>query len=97
MAELEAIGTLIQKYNFIDTTKYFIIAVDALGNGISTSISNSDNPDSVFYNLTIDDMVNANYLLLLNHFNIKRYLLQLRINGQHASFPDGSNVSGFSK
>jgi len=68
----EAIGTLIQKYNFIDTTKYFIIAVDGLGNGISTSISNSDNPDSVFYNLTIDDMVNANYLLLLNHFNIKK-------------------------
>ncbi|HQF43546.1 MAG TPA: alpha/beta fold hydrolase [Ignavibacteriaceae bacterium] len=68
----EAIGTLINKYNFIDTNKYFIIAIDALGNGVSSSISNSDQPDSVFYSLSISDMVNANYRLLTEHFKLKK-------------------------
>lgn len=68
----EAIGILINKYKFIDTTKYFIIAVDALGNGVSSSISNSDKPDSVFYSLSISDMVNANYRLLTEHFKLKK-------------------------
>ncbi|MFN3695433.1 MAG: hypothetical protein ACK4UV_10530, partial [Ignavibacterium sp.] len=36
----EAIGRLIRKYQFIDTTKFLIIAVDALGNGVSSSPSN---------------------------------------------------------
>jgi homoserine O-acetyltransferase len=68
----EAIGTLIQKYKFIDTTKYYIIAVDALGNGISSSISNYSFDDSVFYNITITDMVNANYFLLTQQLKIKK-------------------------
>ncbi len=68
----EAIGTLIQKYKFIDTTKYYIIAVDALGNGISSSISNYKFDDSVFYNITITDMVNANYFLLTQQLKIKK-------------------------
>ena len=68
----ESIGTLINKYKFIDTTKYFIIAADALGNGISSSISNSTAPDSVFYSLTISDMVKTNYMLLTEHFNLKK-------------------------
>ena len=34
------VGRLIQKYTFLDTTKYFIIAIDALGNGVSSSPSN---------------------------------------------------------
>jgi homoserine O-acetyltransferase len=68
----EAIGTLIQKYKFIDTTKYYIIAVDALGNGISSSISNYELDDSVFYNITITDMVNANYSLLTQQLKIKK-------------------------
>jgi homoserine O-acetyltransferase len=67
-----AIGTLLEKYNFIDTTKYFVIAVDALGNGVSSSISNSNLPDSVFYSLSISDMVKSNYLLLTKHFNLKK-------------------------
>ena len=36
------IARLIQKYSFLDTTKYFIIAIDALGNGVSSSPSNYD-------------------------------------------------------
>ncbi len=68
----EAIGTLLQKYKFIDTTNYFIIAVDALGNGVSSSISNYEYDDSVFYDITITDMVNANYILLTQYLKIKK-------------------------
>lgn len=68
----EAIGTLITKYKFIDTTKYYIIAVDALGNGISSSVSNYAFDDSVFYNITITDMVNSNYILLTQKLKIKK-------------------------
>ena len=37
----EHIFGLIDKYNFIDTTSFCIILIDALGNGVSTSPSNS--------------------------------------------------------
>lgn len=37
----EHIFGLIDKYNFVDTSTYCIILVDALGNGVSTSPSNS--------------------------------------------------------
>lgn len=65
----EAIGRLIRKYQFIDTTKYFIIAVDALGNGVSSSPSNYP---AKFPEITIKDMINAQYVLLKNHFNLKK-------------------------
>jgi homoserine O-acetyltransferase len=68
----EAISTLLQKYKFIDTTNYFIIAVDALGNGVSSSVSNYEFDDSVFYNISITDMVNANYILLTQKLKIKK-------------------------
>ncbi len=38
----EHIFGLINKYNFIDTARYCIIAVDALANGVSSSPSNSE-------------------------------------------------------
>ncbi len=67
----EGIATLIQKYSFVDSSKYFIIAIDALGNGISSSPSNYEYEDSVFNNLTICDMVNSQYKLLTEILNIK--------------------------
>jgi homoserine O-acetyltransferase len=66
----ENIGTLLSKYRFIDTTRYFVIAVDALGNGISTSPSNY-NDDTVFDSLTIKDMVNSQHKLLTENFKLK--------------------------
>ena len=51
---------------FIDTTKYYIIAVDALTNGVSSSPSNSIS----FPDVTVKDMVNSQYVLLVNHLNI---------------------------
>lgn len=64
----EAIGSLIEKRNFIDTSKYFIIAFDALGNGVSTSPSNY--PDS-FPAITIRDMVNSQFIVLSDNLGIK--------------------------
>ncbi len=64
----EGIASLINKFNFIDTNKYFIISIDALGNGISTSSSNYryDYPE-----ITIRDMVNAEYKFLTKNLGFK--------------------------
>ncbi|OGU73632.1 MAG: hypothetical protein A2V93_09170 [Ignavibacteria bacterium RBG_16_34_14] len=64
----EAIGNLITKHNFIGTNKYFIIAIDALGNGSSTSPSNYDTD---FPQITIRDMVNTQCKLLDESLGIK--------------------------
>lgn len=64
----EAIGRLIRKYQFIDTTKYFVIAIDALGNGVSSSPSNYK---INFPPISIRDMINSEYFLLTKHLNLK--------------------------
>lgn len=67
----EAIATgLIEKRNFIDTSKFYIIAFDALGNGVSSSPSNYDYDE--FPPITIKDMVNVQYLVLTKHFGFKK-------------------------
>jgi homoserine O-acetyltransferase/O-succinyltransferase len=49
----------------IDTTKYYVIAIDALGNGVSSSPSNSRlQPRMSFPKFTIRDMVNTQHELL---------------------------------
>jgi homoserine O-acetyltransferase len=50
----------------MDTTALYIIAVDALTNGVSSSPSNSEN----FPAVTIHDMVNSQYQLLTKHLSI---------------------------
>jgi len=67
----EDISTLITKHSFVDSTKYFIIAIDALGNGVSSSPSNYEYDDTVFNNLTISDMVNSQYKFLTEIVGIK--------------------------
>ncbi|MCK7524298.1 MAG: alpha/beta fold hydrolase [Ignavibacteriales bacterium] len=68
----ENVGRLIEKYRFIDTTKYFIIAIDALGNGISTSPSNYNvYKIKTFPEISIRDMVNSQYKMLTEVFNLK--------------------------
>jgi homoserine O-acetyltransferase len=61
------IGSLVGKHKFVDTTKYCIIAIDALANGFSSSPSNYD---STYPEITIEDMVNAEYYLLTEKLNI---------------------------
>ena len=51
-----------------DTSKYYVIAADALGNGISSSPSNSEH----FPDITIADMVRSQYLLLTQHLGISQ-------------------------
>ena len=54
-----------------DTDHYFVIAVDALGNGVSTSPSNSaQQPGAQFPAIAIDDMVNAAHALLTKQLGI---------------------------
>lgn len=50
----------------IDTTKYYLILVDALGNGVSSSPSNTVG----FPDITIKDMVNAEHQLLTKTLSI---------------------------
>ena len=64
----EAIVNLIIKHNFIDTNKYFIISIDALGNGISSSPSNYDGD---FPQVTIRDIVNSQYKFLIDYLGIR--------------------------
>ncbi len=65
------LDNLVNGKNFLDSSKYYIIAVDALGNGISYSPSNADkNVAGKYFNITITDMVNSQYLLLKEKLNI---------------------------
>jgi homoserine O-acetyltransferase/O-succinyltransferase len=66
-----SIGNLIGHDKLIDDSEYFIIAVDALGNGISTSPSNSPEQGGVdFPIISIGDMVRTQYLLLTERFGL---------------------------
>jgi homoserine O-acetyltransferase len=55
----------------VDTTRYHLILIDALGNGVSSSPSNSaDQPRTLFPQFSIRDMVNSQYKLLTEKLNI---------------------------
>ncbi len=56
----------------VDPSKYFLIAVDAFGNGVSSSPSNSTTqPGPLFPAYTIHDMVNAEYRLATETLALK--------------------------
>jgi homoserine O-acetyltransferase len=55
----------------VDSSRYFVIAVDAFGNGVSSSPSNSRRqPAAAFPTVSIRDMVNAQHQLLTQHLGI---------------------------
>ena len=55
----------------VDSTKYFVILVDAIGNGVSTSPSNSQKqPLGKFPQFSIRDMVNAEHRLAAETFQL---------------------------
>jgi homoserine O-acetyltransferase/O-succinyltransferase len=67
-----SLANLIGPDKLIDDSEYFIIAVDALGNGISTSPSNSREQGGVdFPVISIGDMVRTQYLLLTERFGLR--------------------------
>ncbi len=56
----------------VDPAKYFVIAVDAFGDGVSSSPSNSTaQPGPLFPAFTIHDMVNAEYRLATETLGLK--------------------------
>jgi homoserine O-acetyltransferase len=55
----------------VDSTKYFVILVDSIGNGVSTSPSNSSShPGSKFPQITIHDMVESEHRLATEVFKL---------------------------
>jgi len=64
------LANLIGRGKIVDSTDYFIITIDALGNGISTSPSNYKEGEH-FPQITIRDMVNSQYMLLTKHLGIE--------------------------
>ena len=55
----------------LDPTKYYVILVDAIGNGVTSSPSNSKSqPRMTFPKFTIRDMVEAEHRLLTSSFHI---------------------------
>jgi len=59
----------------LDTDKYFIIATDAIGNGLSTSPGNSKTQHGTkFPHFTIRDMVESQYRLVTEKFGITHLL-----------------------
>jgi homoserine O-acetyltransferase len=66
------IEQLIKPWRDVDTTKYFLIIVDALGDGVTTSPSNSIKQHGAdFPSFSIRDMVASEYQLLTTKFGIK--------------------------
>ena len=69
----ESLANLIGPDKVVDSEKYFVIAVDALGNGVSSSPSNCEyQSNKNFPEITIKDMVNSQYKLLTEHLGIKK-------------------------
>lgn len=61
------------KDKMVDDTRFFIIAVDAIGNGVSSSPSNSSSQyGQAFPRFTIRDMVNSEHHLVTRVFDIKK-------------------------
>lgn len=57
--------------DFADLSEYYVIYFDALGNGVSSSPSNSENQyGKDFPDLTIKDMVNSQYRVMTEIFKI---------------------------
>jgi len=79
------IGNLIGTFKLIDTTRYCIIAVDALSNGVSSSPSNSRlQPGAKFPPFNIRDLVQTQYRLVTEKFGLKN--LYAIIGGSLGSF-----------
>jgi len=82
--------------SFVDSSKYFVIAVEAFGNGVSSSPSNSkSHPGREFPEFTIRDMVDSQYKLLIQELKLDHILavVGLSLGGMQAfqwmvSYPD---------
>ena len=79
-----------------DTSRYFVVAVDALGDGVSSSPSNSKKqPGRAFPEFTVRDMVKAQHQLLTTYLGLGRLhaVIGISMGGMQAfqwvlSYPD---------
>jgi homoserine O-acetyltransferase len=66
------IEQMVKPWRDVDTTKYFLIVVDALGDGVTTSPSNSVKQHGAdFPSFSIRDMVTSEYQLVTTKFGIR--------------------------
>jgi homoserine O-acetyltransferase len=82
-----------------DSSKYFIVAVDAFGNGVSSSPSNSRHQhNQAFPRFSIKDMVNAQHFLLTPylHLPLLHGVISISMGGNDCLSVDGflSRLSG---
>jgi homoserine O-acetyltransferase len=85
----------------VDPARWFVIAADALGNGVSSSPSNSPTrPRMAFPRLSIRDMVASQYALLTRELGLARVhaVVGLSMGGMQAfqwlvSYPDFMDVA----
>lgn len=69
----EQLASNFGKGKMVDDTKFFIIALDAIGNGVSSSPSNSRSQyGEAFPRFTIRDMVNSEHHLVTREFGVKK-------------------------
>lgn len=72
------IGGLIGPNKLLDSTGYYIIAIDALGNGVSSSPSNStEQPGYKFPHFTMRDIVAAQHEMLTRMFGLSHVFAAL--------------------
>jgi homoserine O-acetyltransferase len=83
----QSLVPLIGPGKLIDSTKYFVIALDGLGNGVSSSPSNSRRqPRMKFPKFSIRDMVNADYRFVKDVLRLPRLraVLGISMGAYHA-------------
>src|SRR4029077_20107017 len=86
--------------NVVDTNKYFVVLIDAIGNGVSSSPSNSKRQPLMKYpKFTIRDMVEAEHRLCTDvlHLSHLRAVLGISMGGMQAfewvvTYPDFMDI-----